>query len=165
MTAIFLEKLFEHHNWANSQLIQACSALTDEQLDAEPQSATLGSIRRTLWHLVVTQEGYLSYLTGIPARHSWRDELTFAEIEESARISGDGLLTLARDETDHPLKTIQTQDGIFMEPWVVMVQAINHATEHREQINSMISALGMTPLNLDGWSYGRVTNALGPVAK
>jgi uncharacterized damage-inducible protein DinB len=41
-----------------------------------------------------------------------------------------------------------------------MVQIINHATEHREQINSMLSALGVTPPDLDGWSYGEVTNAL-----
>jgi uncharacterized damage-inducible protein DinB len=26
-----------------------------------------------------------------------------------------------------------------------MVQSINHATEHREQIKSMLSALGVTP--------------------
>ena len=44
-----------------------------------------------------------------------------------------------------------------MEPWVVMVVVINHATEHREQISSMLSALGVTPPNLDGWSYGEVT--------
>jgi uncharacterized damage-inducible protein DinB len=44
-----------------------------------------------------------------------------------------------------------------------MVQAINHATEHREQINSMLSTLGMTPPDLDGWSYGEVKNALTPM--
>ena len=63
MTENFLEKLFEHNNWANSQIIQACSALSDEQLDAEPQSATKGSIRRTLVHLVSSQHGYLRTLT------------------------------------------------------------------------------------------------------
>jgi len=63
MTENFLEKLFEHNNWANLQIIQACSALSDEQLDAEPQSVTKGSIRRTLLHLVASQQGYLSLLT------------------------------------------------------------------------------------------------------
>ena len=48
MTENILEKLIEHNNWANLRIIQACSALSDEQLDAEPQSATKGSIRRTL---------------------------------------------------------------------------------------------------------------------
>ncbi len=47
MTENILGKLFEHNNWANLRIIQACSALSDEQLDAEPQSATKGSIRRS----------------------------------------------------------------------------------------------------------------------
>ena len=48
MTENFLEKLFEHNNWANQKIIQACYALSDEQLDAEPHSVTKGNIRRTL---------------------------------------------------------------------------------------------------------------------
>ena len=56
MTTNILEKLFEHNNWANHQIIQACAALSDEQLDAKPQSATMGSIRETLLHLVSSQK-------------------------------------------------------------------------------------------------------------
>ena len=59
MTENFLVKLFEHNRWANLQIIQACSALSDEQLDAEPQSVTKGTIRRTLVHLVSSQQSYL----------------------------------------------------------------------------------------------------------
>ena len=51
MTGNFLEKLFEHNNWANQKIIQACLALSDEQLGAEPHSATKGNIRDTLLHL------------------------------------------------------------------------------------------------------------------
>jgi len=46
-----------------------------------------------------------------------------------------------------------------------MVQIINHATEHREQIKSMLSALGVTPPELDGWDYGFATNTLVPVSE
>jgi uncharacterized damage-inducible protein DinB len=63
MAESILVKLFEHNNWANLRIIQACSALSDDQLDAEPQSATKGSIRLTLTHLVASQQGYLSLLT------------------------------------------------------------------------------------------------------
>jgi uncharacterized damage-inducible protein DinB len=52
MSRNFLSKIFEHNNWANQKIIEACTALTDEQLDAPPQSATEGSIRSTLLHLV-----------------------------------------------------------------------------------------------------------------
>jgi uncharacterized damage-inducible protein DinB len=45
-----------------------------------------------------------------------------------------------------------------------MLQVINHATEHREQIKSMLSALGVTPPEIDGWDYAIATNALVPIS-
>ena len=89
MTRNFLGKLFEHNNWANNKIIQACSALSDKQLDAEPQSATKGNIRRTLSHLVTSQRGYLALLT-LPVDARPNTPVAFAELQESARISGDG---------------------------------------------------------------------------
>jgi uncharacterized damage-inducible protein DinB len=161
MTENTLEKLFEHNNWANHQIIQACTALGDEQLDAEPQSATMGSIRQTLLHLVASQRVYLSLLT-LPLAERPTVPLTFGELEESARTSGEGLLALARGEQKPLNAQLQTRDGYVVQPWVVLVQVINHATEHREQIKSMLSALGVTPPDIDGWDYGIVANALVP---
>jgi uncharacterized damage-inducible protein DinB len=164
MTDNFLEKLFDHNNWANRRIIEACSALSDEQLDAEPQSATKGTIRRTLTHLVSSQRGYLALLT-LPVEARPNVPLTFAELPESARISGERLLALAQDESGIFHRTqLQTTDGYFVEPWVIMVQIINHATEHREQIKSMLSALGVTPPDIDGWDYGETTQALIPIS-
>ena len=97
MTENLLEKLLEHNNWANLQIIQACSALSDEQLDAEPQSATKGSIRRTLLHLVNSQRGYLAFLTQ-PLEARLQAAPAIADLQESARMSGNGLLALGRDE-------------------------------------------------------------------
>jgi uncharacterized damage-inducible protein DinB len=47
-----------------------------------------------------------------------------------------------------------------VEPWVVLTQVINHATEHREQIKSMLTALGIEPPEIDGWDHGLSTGAL-----
>lgn len=163
MTENILARLFEHNNWANQQIIQVCSDLSDEQLDAEPQSATMGSIRSTLTHLVAAQRGYLSLLT-LPPEARVRTPLAFSELRESLQSSGEKLLTLARD-TSNLGEQVQSTDGYLIAPWVVMVQVINHATEHREQINNMLSGLGITPPSLDGWSYGEVTDALAPMAK
>ena len=169
MTENILGKLFEHNNWANLRIIQACSALTDQQLDAEPRSATKGTIRFTLWHLVSSQQSYLSTLTGMEPHFNWQTPPAFAELRESVSFSGERLLDLARGETGERSELLnarlQTNDGYFVEPWVVMVQIINHATEHREQINSMLSSLGVTPPDLDGWTYGEVANALIPISK
>jgi uncharacterized damage-inducible protein DinB len=159
MAENFLAKLFEHNNWANAQIIRACSALSDAQLDGEPTSATKGSIRRTLEHLVNSQHGYLQTLT-VPVEARRRAAFTFPELEEAARISGEGLLALAKDVDKISKTAVRTRDGNLAEPWVVMLQIINHATEHREQVNSMLSALGAAPLEQDGWKYGEVTHAL-----
>ncbi len=163
MTDNFLVKLFEHNNWANLRMIEVCSILSDEQLDAEPQSVTKGSIRLTLLHLVSSQQSYLRTLTLPLEERLDAPTVTFADLRESATKSGEGLLALARGE-QKPLKSqLQTRDGYYVAPWVLMVQVINHATEHREQISSMLSALGVTPSDLDGWTYGEVTNALTPI--
>lgn len=163
MSEDFLSKLFEHNNWANQQLIQACAALTDAQLDAAPQSVTKGTIRRTLFHLVDAQRYYLALLTRpVDARSD--PPLAFAELAESARVSGEALLALVKDPSDPRLKgPLQTADGYFTAPWVVMVQIINHANEHREQISSMLTALGVTPPVLDGWSFGKASQAMLPI--
>jgi len=164
MNENMLVKLFEHNNWANLCTIQACAALSDEQLDAEPQSATLGSVRSTLAHLVAAQHGYVSLLT-LPIEARQPISPTFAEFEQSVSQSGAGLLALARGEQKPLMAQLQTRNSYLVEPWVVMVQVINHATEHREQINSMLSALGITPPDLDGWTYGEATQALIPMPK
>jgi uncharacterized damage-inducible protein DinB len=165
MTENILAKLFEHNNWANNQIIQACSTLSDEQLDAEPKSTTYGSIRLTLMHLVASQQGYL-YLLTLPVEARINVRPTYAELQESVSASGKKLLALAGDPSSIHLKTqLQTRDGYFVEPWVIMLQIINHATEHREQICSMLTSLGVTPPDLDGWTYGEATNALIPISR
>jgi uncharacterized damage-inducible protein DinB len=160
MTGNSLERIFEHNNWANMKIIQACSVLADEQLDAAPQSATEGSIRSTLSHLISAQYGYLRLLTLPLEERKDRVTVEFADLHESLKDSGEKLVELARDESKLPTTRIQTRDGYHVEPWVIMVQIINHATEHREQIKSMLTALGVTPPSIDGWDYGEATNAL-----
>ena len=164
MTNDFLVKLFEHNNWANQKIIQACSALSDKQLDAEPHSVTKGNIRDTLLHLVGSQAGYLSLLT-LPVEDRQYAPLEFSGLLESANKSGDGLLALAKGKQKPFDSRLTTKDGFYTEPWVVMLQVINHATEHREQIKSMLSALGVTPPDIDGWDYGEATNTLIPISK
>lgn len=167
MTDNILAKLFEHNNWANRQIIQACAVLSAAQLDAQPQTATKGTIRQTLTHMVRAQQGYLALLTlPLDARPPRPDSYpSFAALQEAADLGGEGLLALARGPATQVLHTrLQTGDGYSVEPWVVMLQAINHATEHREQIKSMLSAFDITPPSIDGWDYGEFTSAVTPIA-
>ena len=165
MSENFLVKIFEHNNWANLCILEACAALSDEQLDTEPQSVTKGTIRRTLVHLVSSQHSYLRSLTLPLEQRQASVTIEYADLRESVRKSGEALLAFARGEQQPFQSPLQTRDGYLVEAWVLMVQIINHATEHREQINSMLSALGLTPPDMDGWSYGEATQALVPISK
>ncbi|MBZ0288641.1 MAG: hypothetical protein K8I30_13570 [Anaerolineae bacterium] len=165
MNENYLVRIFEQNNWANQEIIEVCLTLTDEQLDAAPTSATYGSIRETLLHLIASQKGYLRTL--ILPLEDRRDPvmLTLEEVQESATESGQAFLALARDSSSIDGKTqIITRDGYIVEPWVLMVQVINHGTEHREQIKSMLTALGITPPPTDGWYYGESTGTVAKIA-
>ena len=100
MSENFLIKLLEHNNWANLQILQVCSTLSDEQLDAQPRSVTKGNIRSTLIHLVASQRGYLSLLTQA-SDAAPQTLLGFAELQASVMASGEGLLASARMENSH----------------------------------------------------------------
>ena len=157
-----LPKLMEHNNWANLRLIEACLKLSDEQLDATPLPTSEWSIRQTLTHFVMSQHGYLSLLT-LPPEQRKRPSLELTELETSVRQSGEGLLALALEPSRiNPDTRIPTTDGYFVEPWVVMVQVVTHAAEHRRQVSRMLRILGVTPPDLSAWMFGEVTNALVP---
>jgi len=151
MTDNILVKIFEHNNWANQKIIDVCLTLSDEQLDAEPQSAVKGSIRTTLIHFVMAQRSYLSLLT-LPSEKSPKTLLEVKDLKESAQQTGAGMLAIVKGEQTPVSEPLQMGDE-KVASWVLMVQTINHATEHREQIKSMLTALGIEPPDIDGWTY------------
>jgi len=160
-----LAKLFEHNNWTNLLMLDVCARLTDAQLDAKPRSVTKGTIRETLSHLVRSQQGYLRLLTGIEPPFTWEEESPppLERLRESLELSGQQFLELARDEANRiPRERRRTRDNWWVEPWVPVVQAINHATEHREQISSMLTDLGLTPPEIDVWAYAEFSKAMTP---
>ena len=88
---------------------------------------------------------------------------TLSELREIVTQSGAELASLVQDFSNKLFQSqIQVSDGYKVEPWVFIVQVINHATEHREQIKSIMSALGQKAPRIDGWMYGRQENALIP---
>jgi uncharacterized damage-inducible protein DinB len=150
-----LTTMFGHHRWANLQLLELCSGLSDEQLDATLIGG-FGSIRDTLRHIVRGEQSYFSRIsTGQPLRRpEGTPPPTMAELIESARATGDGLIAWA--------PTIQAEDTVEID-WdgtprdvpktILLTQAINHATEHRAQVMAILTQLGIQPPELSGWAY------------
>jgi uncharacterized damage-inducible protein DinB len=150
-----LTTIFKHNLWANLHLLECCAELTDEQLDAT-LSGTFGSIRNTLAHIVLAEQSYFSRIsTGKRHRRSENaPPLTLAKMMESVQATGTGLIewsTKVRAED-----TVQIDwDGIPREvpKTIILTQAINHATEHRAQIMTILTQLGIQPPELDSWTY------------
>jgi uncharacterized damage-inducible protein DinB len=81
--------------------------------------------------------------------------MTIAEMLESVRASGAGLIEWASKVQADDTVQVEWDDGMMREvpKAFYLTQAINHATEHRAQIMAILTQLGIQPPDLDGWSY------------
>src|SRR5215212_5788885 len=168
-----LAELFRHNLWANLVLIDLCAMLPNEILDTNVPG-TFGTIRDTLGHVAGTEEGYLSGLVGERAeRDSNFDEqaspnlatlreralqigavLDLAIVREHAVQSGEGLIAYAAAVEGNSTLRVNWHDQSYELPVaLLLVQAINHATEHRTQIKTALTQAGITPPELDGWTW------------
>ena len=150
-----LTTLFRHHLWANLDILEVCAALSDEQLDASIDG-TYGSIRDTLRHIVRAEQSYFSRISTGQMYHHPKDAqpLTLAEMTESVRTTGEGLIEWAPKVQAED--TVQIDwDGTFRDvpKTIILTQVINHATEHRAQIMATLTQLGIEPPSLDSWTY------------
>ena len=150
-----LTTLFRHNRWANVRILERCAGLTDDQLAATIVGA-YGSIRDTLQHIVTAERSYFSRIsTGQPYRRPEdAPPLTIAEMTESMRTSGSGLIESApKVQADDTVQVNREGALLDVPKTILLTQAINHATEHRAQIMAILTQLGIQPPNLDSWSY------------
>jgi uncharacterized damage-inducible protein DinB len=161
MTKRLFLRMLEHNDWANEALLATCAGLDPERLDAVPD-ALLGtwSIRATLLHMADSQRGYWGLLAG-GARGGAPSPGDLPSLVRSLRESGEGLAAAAEDEAALLARPpVRASDGYLLEPWTVLVQAIDHAHDHRRQVCAMLRALGRTPPRIDGWGFGEVVGAV-----
>ena len=147
--------LFNHNLWANLSLLEHCAALTDEQLKAAISGA-FGSIYDTLLHIVTAEQSYFSRIsTGQPHRQPENAQpLTIAEMMASMRTTGMGLIDwAAKIETGDTVSINWDGTPRDVPKSIILTQVINHATEHRAQIMTIMTQLGVQPPDLDSWSY------------
>jgi len=150
-----LTTIFSHNLWANLRILERCSELTSEQLDAIT-SGTYGSIRDTLQHIVISERSYFSRIsTGQRYNHPEdAPPMTLAEMMESLRTTGSGFIEWAPKVQAGDTVTIDWEGTPREVPkTIILTQVINHATEHREQIKAIITQLGIEPPDLQSWTY------------
>jgi uncharacterized damage-inducible protein DinB len=154
---IGLPAFFKYNLWANLRLLDACAQLSDAQLDAT-MKGSYGSVRETLMHLFGAEEGYARTLTGKIPTPALKELITFpgfAELRRRAKESGEALIMFAEQVDQGKLSQILHLDGgTYDAPVIVVViQAIDHAIDHRSQISTLLSQQDIEPPDLDSWAY------------
>ncbi|HEX2222340.1 MAG TPA: DinB family protein [Candidatus Limnocylindria bacterium] len=153
-----LVRLFEHNNWANDTMLAACGGLSDEQL-AVAVPGTYGPLGQILIHLARAQGGYLRRLTDwTPGpEHRLEYEEPFPGVERvlaHLRFTGQGLVDVASEFDATRVLEFEYEGEIQRLPaWVVLLQAPHHATEHRQQVATALTHLGLEPPEPDLWAY------------
>jgi uncharacterized damage-inducible protein DinB len=152
-----LVEFFRHNSMMNRRLIEACRQLSPEQL-AATATGTYGSIGVTLVHIANAQEGYAARLLDVE-RPERLPEDPFPGFEALAErfAHGDAQLEEAAAQADQD-RTVQVTGDDPPGTWsmpvsLFLLQAVNHGTEHRSQVATILTQLGVEPPEMDGWTY------------
>ncbi len=155
MTRSVLADAFDHHVWATLTILDACAALTDEQL-ATTVPGTYGSILDTIRHLVGADRWYLFTLTSGTVSEIDESGMGVAELRaamDPAAAAWAGLLATNPDPDE--MFTLHREDGTKSHAtWGVrLAQAVHHGTDHRSQVCTALTTLGIEPPSIDLWDW------------
>jgi uncharacterized damage-inducible protein DinB len=154
MSTSLLSDAFAHHIWANERVIDECAALTPEQLSA-PVPGTYGSILDTMGHAVRSDVWYLSFFRSDQTPPD--KEMSLAELRSlNAKNGAAWTEVLARDlDPDEEIAEIDEGWEIHSPVGIRLAQVVHHGTDHRSQICTALTSLGIEPPEIDVWAYAR----------
>jgi uncharacterized damage-inducible protein DinB len=158
--------LFAFNRWANAKMLDACRRLTPEQYAAEPVPGW-GSVRFTVWHIVIVTDGWLRTLAGDPDQ-SFPAEAEVATPDDAARILerayqtlGVLMPTLTPEVLATPRTLSRRGRTAVLPPWAVLRHVVNHTTYHRGQVASKLKRFGIQQPETDlvYWALEQVPQA------
>ncbi len=159
---------FHHNAWATRQLLVRCRELTPAQQQATV-AGVYGNPVATLWHIVAAEAGYYFRLADRRPDWDWQadeppslDELMTRAEEMTARW--EAFLTVPFDA--ERVLVYRWEDGTLMDvpAGVILAQALHHGNEHRGQINTVLTTIGVEPLALGLWDFAEDTHRATPSA-
>jgi uncharacterized damage-inducible protein DinB len=140
--------LFRHKTWATLRLLEACQALTDDQL-GQTIPGTFGSIQATLQHLVGAEEAYFFRVTGERFfERMTEDPVPLSEMADRIRALGPRWEALIEDP-EAGEREVTTSDGWHWPASILIAQAVHHADDHRSHVLSIIGSLGFEVPGVD----------------
>jgi uncharacterized damage-inducible protein DinB len=162
-------EFLQHNTMMNGRLLDACRQLTPDQLDATA-TGTYGTIGATLVHMANSQIGYgARFLDRQRERPERLEETPFPGFDAvSERFDlGNAWLEEAsgRAGEEHDVQvTGDDPPGTWtMNAALLLLQAVNHGTEHRSQVATVLTTLGIEPPSMDGWTFFFEGDLMTPV--
>jgi uncharacterized damage-inducible protein DinB len=150
-----LDDAFQHNTWATVRIIDACAELTPAQLDATVIGGR-GSIIETVRHIVDSDAWYLSFFRdeGI-ARVDDGHPDDLPDLRAATVTNGALWLEVLADAPDPDRQLEDIDDGWrYLAPvGVRLAQVVHHGTDHRSQVCTILTTLGVEPPEIDVWAY------------
>lgn len=143
--------LFRYNSWANEQMLDAASRLTEADFKLDLKSSH-GSIGDTLTHIVWAEWIWLQRWKGVsptnvfspadfPNAESLRERLHSVVAERSAFLRD-----LSAERFLEPVEYRNVKGEVWRYPlWQQLHHVVNHSTYHRGQVATMLRQLGATP--------------------
>lgn len=156
MSRSILEDAFAHHVWATVRTLDACLTLSPEQLDTTVPG-TYGSILATARHLVGADSWYLFDLTGDPSFRIEDEGMNLEELKAAIERNGPAWSQLLATNPDPDADVVEMGDDaaeFHATMGIRLAQALHHGTDHRSQICTALTTLGVEPPAIDVWDFG-----------
>jgi uncharacterized damage-inducible protein DinB len=156
MSRSVLEDAFGHHVWATLRLVDASLALTPEQLGVAVPG-TYGPIFETVRHLVGADSSYLFAMTGGRTPLIDEDRMDLSELRAAMESQGPAWSGLVAQDLDPDAITVRRRDDgseTHAPMGIRLAQALHHGTDHRSQICTALTTLGVEPPAIDVWDFG-----------
>jgi uncharacterized damage-inducible protein DinB len=156
MSGSLLEDAFGHHVWATLRLIDACLPLSPEQL-ATVVPGTYGSILETMRHVVGADCSYLFSITAGRDPLIDEDRMDLRELRAAMERNVEAWSSVLAQGPDPDTVVVRRrEDGSETHApiGIRLAQALHHGTDHRSQICTVLTTLGVEPPAIDVWDFG-----------
>jgi uncharacterized damage-inducible protein DinB len=157
MSKSLMEDAFAHHVWATLRLVDTCLALSPDQRETTVPG-TYGSIIQTLRHCIGSDAWDLFVATGDRASIIDENDMQLSELRAAMERNGPGWLRfLAQDlDPDVILTEVDDDDGYTrtIAMGIELAAVLQHGADHRSQVCTALTALGVEPPRIDVVNYG-----------
>ena len=138
-----LDILLDHDRWATLQMIDACAALSDEQLDRTFEIGR-GSVRKTLVHMTNVITGWLTSLGSVTPGEQLEATAALPAIRARYELAANAFSKAAHTGTSADTMTAKQGERSLTAPHdAFFTHLATHGMHHRAQALNMLRHLGV----------------------